>query len=132
MAADNTSLEGGQFPWSAEYNPWTLQEAVSREKSIPALRGCLGMTRDHAPEEYEQMCRDVFSDLVNLKLLPLITHVLDRGEMPVNGIDSGVSHDPMNTHFGTPIAYAAGCPPGAAVVAWLLGKGADPHRAPRG
>lgn len=51
--------------------------------------------------------------------------VEERGA-DVNGIDSDVSHQPMNTHFGTPIAYAARCPSGTAVVKWLLEKGADP------
>ncbi|KAI0009994.1 hypothetical protein F4779DRAFT_617025 [Xylariaceae sp. FL0662B] len=58
--------------------------------------------------------------------IEMLRYLVDERRLDVNGMDATVSHKFANTHWGTPICYAARWPKGAPVVKWLLKKGADP------
>ncbi|KAI5457008.1 hypothetical protein BGZ63DRAFT_395244 [Mariannaea sp. PMI_226] len=54
----------------------------------------------------------------------MLRYLVDEVKLDVNAIDTDIPGHAW--HWGPPISYAAGKPNGAAVVKWLLAKGADP------
>ncbi|KAK5633158.1 hypothetical protein RRF57_008872 [Xylaria bambusicola] len=59
--------------------------------------------------------------------IEMLHYLVNKRQMSVNAIDTDTCpQSGTDTHWGTPICYAARCSKGAQVVRWLLKKGADP------
>ncbi|KAK8022128.1 hypothetical protein PG993_012895 [Apiospora rasikravindrae] len=82
-----SAIPGSHSPFTNEYNPSTLREAVYDQKTIPILRECLDLTRAHAPREYEETRNLVFTDMLQIQELRLIEHMLDNGYMSVSEVE---------------------------------------------
>ncbi|KAI1085201.1 hypothetical protein F5B20DRAFT_133520 [Whalleya microplaca] len=59
--------------------------------------------------------------------IEMLRYLVEERQLDINAMDADEPYqNPTNSHWGTPICYAARCRNGAPVVRWLLKKGADP------
>lgn len=96
-------------------------------------QGTLGRGEDLGEEVTEGKAKvgdDVEAEFHSKRLVQrqkreaMLRHLVDEVGLDVNQTDTDIIS--IDFHWGTPLCYAAGEEHGAAVVRWLIGKGADP------
>ncbi|OTA98040.1 hypothetical protein M426DRAFT_326297 [Hypoxylon sp. CI-4A] len=61
------------------------------------------------------------------RIAEMLRYLVDERQLDVNAMDIDVPHlNVTNTHWGTPLCYAARYQNGVPVVRWLMKRGADP------
>ncbi|KAI1338794.1 hypothetical protein F5Y15DRAFT_416564 [Xylariaceae sp. FL0016] len=111
----------------AELGTRTLQQAAWAAAAVGADPAAAADGKDGGGTGRHDRygCDEAADESVRRTRAEMLRFLVEEVGLDVNGVDT--RRESLAYHYGTPINYAARCPKGAAVVKWLLEKGADPH-----